>query len=98
MTQAEAAPKYAFTCVACRDETPTDALTIALPNAPKTISPIASRKRDSEEWKSATRRRRKAPVRAANVAPAAWPRAAKCETGLRNATRKAPTATPIQAG
>jgi hypothetical protein len=52
-------------------ETPIDALTTALPKEPKTIKLIASRKRDSEASNFAMRQRRKAPVSAANVAPAA---------------------------
>src|SRR5258706_6114664 len=38
--------------------------------------------------------RRKAPVIAASVAPAAWPSEVMCGTGLKNAARKAPAITP----
>ena len=46
-------------------------LTSALPNAPRTISPSASRRRDSEGSKLAMRRRRNVPVSARVSRP--WP-------------------------
>src|SRR4051794_21729157 len=71
-----------------------DALTEALPNAPNTINPSASDKRDSDRRKSTKWWRRKTPTIAASVAPADCPSAVMGGTGLKNATRNAPTITP----
>jgi hypothetical protein len=70
-----------------------DALTTALTSPPNKTNASASRKREIELSKFATRRSRKVPVKAAMVAPAAWPSAVKAGSGLRKATKNAADAT-----